>query len=89
MRTNWDGTPLDVAEIRARKHYGDACSIEVGSQRNGTVSIQTVGPLGGLSPMTTLTPDNARKMAGALVHYANLTDEPHAARPAVAEGQGA
>ena len=72
-RTNWDGTPADVAEVRARKLGGDACGIEIGSHRD-MVSYQAVGPRGGLSEMMTLTPDNAREMARALERYAEQAE---------------
>ena len=68
-RTNWDGTPRDVAEVRARGLGGDPCTIEVGTHRD-MVSYQKIGSRGGLSEMMTLTPDNAREMARALERYA-------------------
>lgn len=65
-RTDWDGTPLDVAEATI-----DGGGVYEISSDAGMVTIQRIGPLGGLGTIRFLTPDAADAMADALRHYAS------------------
>lgn len=69
-RTNWDGTPVDIAEIPVTT----GGVLEVG-ENAGTVTVQHAGPRGGLAPLHRLAPDAAREMAAALSRYADTAEE--------------